>query len=150
MAPWISSLEDTLTPSSPRLGWLPFAISHPPLFHATLFICAVHLNRRRPLKDPSALLFYKTQAIHYANKTMNFGTLEEKSSDEMIITALCLMYFDIEKSVGVREYMVHLKGIERMVSLRKGVQNLGMKGIVRNWLRICHGPWSVEYKEGGF
>jgi hypothetical protein len=150
LAPWISYLDDTLTPTSPRLGWLPFAITHSPLFHATLLTSAVHLNRRKPLKDPSALLFYKVETIRHANELMNYGTLEEKCSDEMITTALCLLYFDINGEIKADEYMVHLRGIERMLAVRGGVDTLGMRGIVRNWLGVCHGPWSPGYTEGGF
>ncbi|KAG9232950.1 hypothetical protein BJ875DRAFT_465511 [Amylocarpus encephaloides] len=61
LGPWLSHLDHTLLPTSPRLAWLPFAIHHPPLFHATLLTAAVHLNRRRPLRDRSALLFYNTR-----------------------------------------------------------------------------------------
>jgi hypothetical protein len=81
---------------------------------------------------------------------MNYGTIEDKSSDEMIITALCLLYFDINEEVKVNEYMVHLKGIERMVAVRGGAEKLGMRGMVKNWLGVCHGPWSPGFEEGGF
>ena len=81
---------------------------------------------------------------------MNFGTLHEKSSDEMIITALCLLYFVIGDTVDPEEHIVHLNGINKMLAVRKGVQNLGMRGIAKNWLGVCHGPWSIGYIEGGF
>ena len=150
LAPWISYLDDDLTLTSPRLGWLQFAVRHPPLFHATLLSSAVHLNRRKRLKDPSALLFYKLQVIRHANEVMRNGTVDEKSSDEMIVTALCLLYFDINGEVRVEEYMVHLRGIEMMLAVRGGMESLGMRGMVRNWLKVCHGPWSPGFAEGGF
>jgi len=29
-----------------------------------------------------------------------------------------------------------------MLKLRGGKENLGMRGMLKNWLNVCHGPWS--------
>jgi hypothetical protein len=94
LAPWLSYLDDRLTTATPRLAWLPFALQHTPFFHATLLAAAVHLNRRRPLRDKSALIWFKVQTIRYANEKMNLPP-SEGASDEMIMVALILLYFNV-------------------------------------------------------
>jgi hypothetical protein len=94
LAPWLSYLDDKLTTATPRLAWLPFALEHTPFFHATLLAAAVHLNRRRPLRDKSALIWFKVQTIRYANERMNLPP-SEAASDEMIMVALVLLYFNV-------------------------------------------------------
>lgn len=76
--------------------------------------------------------------------------MREQTSDEMIIVALVLLYFDPKEEVCTREFGVHLRGIEKMVEVRGGVGVLGMRGIVSNWLGICYGPWSEGWVEGAF
>jgi hypothetical protein len=150
---------------SPRLAWLPFAMGHLPLFYATLLTAAVHLNRRRPLKDPSALIWFKVQTIKMANEAMIDPA--EAASDQMIIVALVLLYFNVRtfpvfipkasahenSQVGggnTAEYEIHLKGINDMLKIRGGKHKLGMRGMVKNWLAICHGPWSDGWEDGCF
>jgi hypothetical protein len=98
LAPWLSYLDDRLTTATPRLAWLPFALEHTPFFHATLLAAAVHLNRRRPLRDKSALIWFKVQTIRYANERMNLPP-SEAASDEMIMVALVLLYFNVRTSL---------------------------------------------------
>lgn len=81
---------------------------------------------------------------------MNRGNPTEQASDEMILVALVLLYFRIEEGIQYEEYMIHLRGIEMMVNVRGGVGRLGMRGMVRNWLGVCYGPWSEGFVEGGF
>ncbi|CAG8980522.1 hypothetical protein HYALB_00002519 [Hymenoscyphus albidus] len=150
LVPWLSYLDTTLTPTSPRLAWLPFAISHAPLFHATLLAAAVHLNRRKPLKDPGALTWYKLQTIQHANDVLNTGTVEQQASDEMIVVALVLLCFDVREVICTQEFEVHLRGVARMVEVRGGRGGLGMRGIVGNMLGVCYGPWIEGWVEGGF
>lgn len=78
------------------------------------------------------------------------GNVGEQASDEMIIVALVLLYFDARDVVCTEEFGVHLRGIEKMVEVRGGVGVLGMRGMVSNWLAVCHGPWSEGWIEGGF
>jgi len=93
LAPWLSYLDDTLTETSPRMSWLPYAVNHTPLFYATLLTAAVHLNRRQPLKDPSVLLRLKVQTITLANKSMDIPS--EAVSDQMMMVAMVLLYFNV-------------------------------------------------------
>ena len=93
MAPWLSYLDDGLIDGSPRVGWLPFARDHMPLFYGTLLTAAVHLNRRQPLSDPSILIWYKVQTLRLANEKLK--TSNEGATDEMIMVALILVYFNV-------------------------------------------------------
>jgi len=147
LAPWFCYLEDSPTDFAPRIAWLPFALEHKPFFYATLLTAAVHLNRKRRFRDPSALLWFKTETIRSANEKMsNPG---EACSDEMIMVALILLVFNVGGG-NVEEFEIHLRGINEMVKLRGGKDNLGMNGMVKNWLNVCYGPWNDGWKYGHF
>ena len=51
---------------------------------------------------------------------------------------------------NTEEFEIHLKGINEMVKLRGGLENLGMRGFVKNWLDVCHGPWHADFEYGHF
>lgn len=93
LAPWLSNYDDTLTPTSPRVSWLPFALHHKVLFMATLLSAVVHLDRFQPLGDQRKLLWYKIETMRLANETLNDPT--EGASDQMILVALILLYFNV-------------------------------------------------------
>jgi hypothetical protein len=93
LAPWLSYLDDSLTETSPRLSWLPYAVNYTPLFYATLLVAAVHLDRRQPMKDASALLRLKAQTIRLANENMDNPS--EAVSDQMMMVALILLCFNV-------------------------------------------------------
>ena len=93
LAPWLSYLDDGLTEFYPRISWLPFALEHKPLFYGTMLTAAVHLHRRRPLSDPSALFWFKAQTIRLANERLNDPS--EGATDQMIMVALILLYFNV-------------------------------------------------------
>jgi hypothetical protein len=93
LAPWFCYLEDNPTDLTRRIAWLPFALEHKPFFYATLLTAAVHLNRKRRFRDPSALLWFKTETIRSANEKMSNPA--EASSDEMIMVAMILLVFNV-------------------------------------------------------
>lgn len=31
-----------------------------------------------------------------------------------------------------------------MFKVRGGIANLSLRGMVKNWLLLCHGPWSLD------
>jgi hypothetical protein len=37
-----------------------------------------------------------------------------------------------------------------MLNVRGGIENLGMTGMVKNWIAVCHGPWSPGWTYGQF
>ncbi|KAH7355131.1 hypothetical protein BKA65DRAFT_535415 [Rhexocercosporidium sp. MPI-PUGE-AT-0058] len=147
LAPWLCYLEDNLSPESPRIAWLLYALEHKAFFYATLLTAAVHLNRRRKIRDPSALYWFKVQTIKHANENMNIP--EKAATDEMIMVALILLYFNIGEA-NVEEYEIHLRGIHQMLKLRGGADKLGMRGMTKNWLAVCWGPWREGWEYGQF
>ncbi|KAH9219513.1 hypothetical protein DL95DRAFT_358694 [Leptodontidium sp. 2 PMI_412] len=147
LAPWLSYLDDGLSPDGPRIAWLPYALEHTAFFYATLLTAAVHLNRRRKIRDSSALYWFKVQTIKHANE--NMGIPEKAATDEMIMVALILLYFNIGEA-NVEEFEIHLRGIHQMLNLRGGMEKLGMRGMVKNWLSVCWGPWREGWEYGQF
>ncbi|KAE9371382.1 hypothetical protein N431DRAFT_558921 [Stipitochalara longipes BDJ] len=147
LAPWFCYLDDNLSDIEPRIAWLPFALEHKPFFYATLLTAAVHLNRKRRFRDPAALLWFKAETIRAANEKMNDPA--EAASDEMIMVALILLVFNVGGG-NTEEFEIHLRGINEMVKLRGGMQGLGMRGMVKNWLLVCYGPWHDGWEYGHF
>ena len=66
------------------------------LFYATLLGAAVHLDRKQPVGDQRKLLWYKVQTIRLANEKLNQPS--EAASDQMILVALILLYFNVSRS----------------------------------------------------
>jgi hypothetical protein len=93
LAPWMAYLDDNFNDEQPRLAWLPFALRHRAFFHATLLTAAVHLNRKRPFRDPSAMIWFKIETIKLANENMNIPG--QAATDEMIMVAMVLLYFNV-------------------------------------------------------
>ncbi|KAF8859056.1 hypothetical protein BDZ45DRAFT_621439 [Acephala macrosclerotiorum] len=147
LAPWLCYLDAELDLQAPKIAWLGFAVKHAAFYYATLLTAAVHLNRRRKLKDPAALIWYKVHTIQLANEQMNHT--QDAASDEMIMTALVLLYFNVG-GANVDEYEIHLRGIDQMLKFRGGMKNLGMRGMVKNWLSIAFGPWHESFEFGQF
>ena len=87
-----------MTPTSPRVSWFPFTLNNPTLFYATLLSAAVHLDRRQPLGDQRTLLWYKVRTMRLANE--NLSVPSEGASDQMILVALILLYFDVSSSTS--------------------------------------------------
>lgn len=63
-----------------------------PLFYATMLSAAVHLDNMRPFGDISKLLWYKAETLRLTNEAL--GT-PEGASDQMILVALILLYFNV-------------------------------------------------------
>lgn len=95
LAPWLCYLDAELDLQAPKIAWLGFAVKHTAFYYATLLTAAVHLNRRRKLKDPAALIWYKVHTIKLVNEQMNHT--QEAASDEIIMTALILLYFNVSE-----------------------------------------------------
>jgi hypothetical protein len=64
-----------------------------PLYYATLLCAAVHLDRMMPFGDLSKLLWYKAETLRLTNEKLN--TPSEGATDEMILVALILLYFNV-------------------------------------------------------
>jgi hypothetical protein len=155
LAPWLSGYEERLEPTSPRMSWLPDAVHHHVLFHATLLCAAAHISNIQRNADPIIALRCKGETMRLANERLLDPV--EGSSDHMILVALILLNFQVSNSlwfklvssngmkidpVDVQEYQNHLRGIRTMVGLRGGTDNLGLRGVLKGWLEICFGPWS--------
>ncbi|KAA8571231.1 hypothetical protein EYC84_000564 [Monilinia fructicola] len=137
LAPWLSSYDDAQISGRPAFSWLPFALHHPPLLYATLLSAAVHLDRKQPM-DKRTLVWYKFETIRLANETMNIPI--QATADEMLLVG----------GGNAEEYEMHLSGINQMLTIRGGMGSLGMRGMIKNWLGICYGPWNNDWHYGIF
>lgn len=111
------------------------------------------------------MYWFKVQTIKHANE--NMGIPEKAATDEMIMVALILLYFNVSAralkshtnfanscfqigEANVEEFEIHLRGIHQMLNLRGGMEKLGMRGMVKNWLSVCWGPWREGWEYGQF
>lgn len=99
-------LDDEFDDSQPRLAWLPFALRHKAFFHATLLTAAVHLNRRRPFRDPSMMIWFKVETMRLANENMSIPT--QAATDEMIMVAMVLLYFNVRPGQTLEAHLLLL------------------------------------------
>ncbi|TGO65914.1 hypothetical protein BELL_0993g00020 [Botrytis elliptica] len=137
LGPWLGTYDDAKVVGRPAFSWLPFALQHPPLFYATLLGAAVHLDRKRPI-DKRSLVWYKIETMRLANETMNVP--HEAATDQMLLVG----------GGDGEEYEMHLSGINQMLTMRGGMANLGMRGMIKNWLGVCYGPWHPDWHYGLF
>jgi Fungal specific transcription factor domain len=93
LIPWLVEFEDIEPEGSPKLSWLPDAVHHPALYHATLLVSAVHLERLRPTTDPRITFWLKAETLRLVNERLD--TAVEGASDEIICTVLILLYFNV-------------------------------------------------------
>ena len=62
-----------------------------------------------------------------------------------------LIYLETKVGAGnMKEYEIHLLGIHKMLKIRGGISYLGLRGIVKNWLANCYGPWEDSWRDGYF
>ena len=114
LAPWLSDYEESSIATFPKLSWLPDALHHPALFHATLLASAVHLARMQRSTDVRVALWYKGQAIRRVNEGLDIP--EESVSDQMILVVLILLYFTASDSACLcRGYLIASRSAETTV-----------------------------------
>ncbi|THV54388.1 hypothetical protein BGAL_0028g00440 [Botrytis galanthina] len=107
----------------------------------------------------------KSQASFWPNLTSGildgfdpFSILPDTSGDPLpksILIEYCpwLGTYDDSKVVGGgdgEEYEMHLLGINQMLIMRGGMGSLGMRGMIKNWLGVCYGPWNHDWHYGLF
>jgi hypothetical protein len=68
--------------------WLSTAISNPALFNVTLYICSVHIDGLRGMRESAESLSYKAKAIQGINETLKQPS--KATSDETISAVLLL------------------------------------------------------------
>ena len=90
IAPWMSeNLVENLQPLTPRICWLPEAVHHPVLLHATLLAAGVYLNRMLHNNDLIIVIWLKIQTLHMLNEGLG------EASDELIVCVLIVLYFTV-------------------------------------------------------
>src|SRR6266536_5759994 len=90
IAPWMTAnLVENLLPRMPRICWLPEAVHHPALLHATLLAAAVHLNRVLEKKDLTAAIWLKVETPELVNESL------VQASDELLLCVLIKPYFTV-------------------------------------------------------
>lgn len=94
LIPWLVEFEDRGPGPAPRLSWLPDAVHHPPLYHATLLVAAVHLARVSPVAaDPRLAFGLKAETLRLVNARLDSAV--EGPSDEIICSVLILLYYSV-------------------------------------------------------
>jgi hypothetical protein len=93
LAPWLSQYVDYRAPKSPRTSWLPEAIHHPALLHATFLAAAVHLRRVQRQIDQTVAVWCRMETLRLLNQ--NLCKHSESASGEEVMCAMVLLYFTV-------------------------------------------------------
>ncbi|MCJ1322626.1 hypothetical protein MMC15_007975 [Xylographa vitiligo] len=127
-------------PVRPESGWFVYALENDALLHATIFHQAMYFYKALPemRHDYNEIWKHQTIAITLINQRLSNEI--EATSDATIAAVACLA--SGENSFGTPESAnVHMSGLEEMIKLRGGLQNLGMQGLLNKliiWADQCN------------
>ncbi|KAL2041304.1 hypothetical protein N7G274_005686 [Stereocaulon virgatum] len=111
--------------------WIPYALQDPALFLATLSFAAVHLEVSSKNLTRARILSYKMETIKVVN--MNLQSSEDALSDSTI--GAVAMLTALERISGSQEDLrIHMTALQRMVSMRGGLQRLGWEGVLHMFI----------------
>ncbi|PNS17871.1 Protein EFR3 [Sphaceloma murrayae] len=115
-----------------RNSWFPFILSDHGLMHAALLYAASHVSViRGPDAHPIDLIALRGMALRGINE--NLQDSAKSLSDEMIASVLTVALH--EAMYGDRStYATHMSGLQKMVTLRGGLANLGLDGFLESMI----------------
>jgi hypothetical protein len=90
VAPGVSSLDDQLVNNPFRAFWMPYMITSPALFYATLFTASVHRDALFGIRNHPASISLKIQTINLIN-----DDLQKSISDGTIATSMVIMHTEV-------------------------------------------------------
>jgi hypothetical protein len=94
---------------------------------ATLLSAVVHLDRIQPFRDQRKLLWYKVETMRLANETLSNPL--EGSSDQMILVALILLYFNVSHLIMMQTFKINA-----ILRLEAGIQ-MNMRSTLKESIR---------------
>ncbi|CZR57003.1 uncharacterized protein PAC_06892 [Phialocephala subalpina] len=122
--------------ADPTDRYVSYCIDDAAQLYITLSFCAsLFASKSNSAQDESA--YYFSESI--SSIRQNLDNPRQKTSDSTVATVACLA--NIENLNGTLENaIVHMNGLEQLVRLRGGLENLGMQGILRRrvlWADLC-------------
>ncbi|KAL5327563.1 hypothetical protein ACEPPN_005263 [Leptodophora sp. 'Broadleaf-Isolate-01'] len=121
-------LVNTLIPVNPKDKWFNFALSDPALFRGTMMHAAMHQRLVNGGYDQGEQAQLKRDTITLVNQRLEDPVLSH--SDFTIGAVVCLVLLENQEG-NIALSDVHLSGLEKMVALRGGIDNLGLAGVLR-------------------
>ncbi|KAH7379836.1 hypothetical protein BKA64DRAFT_749989 [Cadophora sp. MPI-SDFR-AT-0126] len=121
-------LVNTLIPVNPKNEWFNYAITDPALFHATMMHAAMHQRVVSGGLDQREQVQLKTNAIMMVNQRLGDPVLSK--SDVTIGAVVCLVLLENQEG-NLALSNIHMNGLQKMVALRGGIDNLGLAGVLR-------------------
>ncbi|PVH83944.1 hypothetical protein DL98DRAFT_652034 [Cadophora sp. DSE1049] len=121
-------LVNTLIPVNPKDKWFNYAITDPALFHATMMHAAMHQRVVSGGLDQREQVQLKTNAIMMVNQRLEDPVLSH--SDVTIGAVVCLVLLENQEG-NLALSNIHMNGLQKMVALRGGIDNLGLAGVLR-------------------
>ncbi|MCJ1403316.1 hypothetical protein MMC11_006539 [Xylographa trunciseda] len=127
-------------PVRPESGWFVYALEDEALLHATIFHQAMYFCKALPGVKHDYNEIWKHQTISITLINERLGNENEATTDATIAAVACLA--SGENSFGTpKSANVHMSGLEEMIRLRGGLQNLGMQGLLNKlviWADQCN------------
>lgn len=111
--------------------WIPYALQDPAPFLATLSFAAVHLEVSSKNLTRARILSYKMETIKVVN--MKLQSSEDALSNSTI--GAVAMLTALESISGSHEDLrIHMDALQRMISMRGGLQRLGWEGVLHMFI----------------
>ncbi|KAK0113474.1 hypothetical protein ONS96_014338 [Cadophora gregata f. sp. sojae] len=121
-------LVNTLIPVNPKDKWFNYAITDSALFHATMMHAAMHQRVVSGGMDQREQIQLETNAIMMVNQRLEDPVLSK--SDVTIGAVVCLVLLENQEG-NLALSNIHMNGLQKMVALRGGIDNLGLAGVLR-------------------
>ncbi|KAH7327086.1 hypothetical protein BKA65DRAFT_509904 [Rhexocercosporidium sp. MPI-PUGE-AT-0058] len=123
-----SYLVNTLIPVNPKDKWFNFALSDPALFYATMMHAAMHQRLVNGGLDQGEQAQLKRDTIMMVNQRLEDPVLS--LSDVTIGAVVCLVLLENQER-NITLSNIHMNGLQKMIALRGGIDNLGLAGVLR-------------------
>ncbi|KAF5632300.1 fungal specific transcription factor factor domain protein [Fusarium tjaetaba] len=119
-----------------RTSWFPLVLSDEAPFHTILLLSAANRSSvsGTPI-SPSHILQLRLKAISSINALM---ATHDDTSDALIGAVAKMASFEAMHG-GVESYQIHMQGLYDMIEQRKGLDSLGLNGLLRRiiiWIDI--------------
>ncbi|KAL2074159.1 hypothetical protein VTL71DRAFT_7937 [Oculimacula yallundae] len=121
-------LLKTLIPVNPKDKWMNYVITDAALFQGTMIHSAMHQRLVTGGIDPCEQEQLKRDTITMLNKRLGDPVF---SRDDGTIGAVVCLILLANQEVNPALCNIHMKGLQKMIALRGGIDNLGLAGVLR-------------------
>ncbi|OAP61427.1 hypothetical protein AYL99_03630 [Fonsecaea erecta] len=142
ISPLMQPLFQTIKMANPLMIWMfPLILSHESAYHGAVALSQAYLEKcRAPTREASAeVKFHRRKAVSILCDQL--ADLRGPPDDGVLMTVLALACFDV---LYGEDRIANRKGLALIVALKGGLDNLGLRGLVKAFLVQSDYFWMLE------